>query len=576
MKYKRTVIDFLARIMAKGKEKKFMTLLIAMLLFAVATLISRYSVSKYLWFGMFLPIILFLLFMTFILLIAYLSYSENLLQKKISFRCGKISVVIFLGIMLAMYLLKSYSFNKGLSDYIISGALDTTSFFTQAKIFAEGHINVPSHPLKEFFHTGYCVNDGRFFSKYPPGWPLVLSLGIVLKLPWIMNPIVTCLSLYVIFLLGVKLYDRETACIAIIFTAVSPLILWGSSSYFSEPMSLLFSTLFFYAAVCSLESSSLLFPGLAGLCLGVVFSVRPYSAVAIALPLSVYWLVCLAKHPKLIKRGSLIILAFLPLLLANLAYNYYQTGSPWLLPVSYYNPLDKPGFGLRTGDTFLTPFYYGPLSALRNLGIELINLNWKGLPLLFLFIGAALGGCRKKWDLLLCFTSVSIITFHCFYFAISYNRYYYPILFAIFLISARGAMEFEQFLKKHLRISLFGNLKTLSVVFTILCSLILINIPGWIIGVRNQAKLLDPFLQVHEQGITDSIIFLKTVPEIWNNLGYYIQNSPNFDDSVLFVKDLGIKNSQLMEHYPNRTYYYYEFDRANEKGKLSLISTIFH
>jgi hypothetical protein len=38
-----------------------------------------------------------------------------------------------------------------------------------AKIFLSGHLTVPSHQHKEFFDFIFNINDGRWYSQYPPG-----------------------------------------------------------------------------------------------------------------------------------------------------------------------------------------------------------------------------------------------------------------------------------------------------------------------------------------------------------------------------------------------------------------------
>lgn len=572
MKFRQNMMQLFAQVMT-GKKRTFGILLPSGILFIIAALISRQDVSKPLWFGILLPCKLILLFLCLLLLVIYVSQSKDLLQKKISLRFGKSVLTIFLGLMLSVYLIRSFSINNGFSDYAASGRPEIPSFFTQAKIFAMGRINVASHELREFFQTSYCVNNGKYFSMYPPGWPLILSFGILFKLPWIVNPMLTCLCLYTIYLLGVRLYEHETAWIAIIFAGFSPIVINYSSSYLSEPASLLFSVLFFYAATRSLESSSIIFPVLSGFYLGFLFLVRPYSAVAICLPMAVYWVFNLARQPKLIWQGALLSFHFLCVAALHFAYNYYQTGSFWLLPLVYYNPFNKPGFGFRSPDVSIKPFYFGPLSALENLVVDLINLNWVALPLLFLFFLSALIGPRKKWDWLLGTTAISIIVFHFFYYHKGLGKFQFPALFAMFLLSARGVVKLEQFLKDHFHVPSCGSFKVLFVLFPLLVNIILLITPGYIGTVKTQATFPDPFLQVRRKNITNSIIFLKTVPEHWDNSELYIQNSPDFDDSVLFAKDLGPKNILLMRYYPNRTYYLYEFDRKGKHGTLTCITS---
>ena len=470
-------LSVLTRMLEIARKKSGLLLPVAGILFGLAAFMPRRGISKEIWFAIILPGKLLLLFFCLVFLLLYVAQSEKVLQRRMSVSPGRVALFVFLGTLLVIYLAQSFWATKGLSNYVFSWGPDGTSFFTQAKIFAEGSISVPSHKLPEFFQTGYCINNGKFFSEYPPGWPAILSLGIVLKLSWIVNPILTCISLYIIYLLGNSLCNREIAWIAIILAGASPMLTLGASNYISEPASLFFSVLFFYAAIQALKFRNCVFPILAGLCLGGLFLTRPYSALAIAFPMACYWLFKLAKQHEILGRGILLLLAFLPLAVLHLVYNFYQTGSPWTLPFTLYNSFDKLGFGLRSNDTFIPPFYYGPLTALRNLILNIIDLNWRGLPLLFVLVFPVFIGRRKKWDLLLTCTVASIMLFHLLYFFRD-SRYYYPALFAFFLLAARGFVELGGFLQKHLCNSSSINLKGLLTLFPALCSLLLIIFPG--------------------------------------------------------------------------------------------------
>jgi len=43
----------------------------------------------------------------------------------------------------------------------------------------------------------------------------------------------------------------------------------------------------------------------------------------------------------------------------------------------------------------------------------------------------------------------------------------------------------------------------------------------------------------------------------------------DFHGKVLFAKDLKEKNIELMEYYPEKEFYVYEFDRLSKLGKLT-------
>jgi len=50
--------------------------------------------------------------------------------------------------------------------------------------------------------------------------------------------------------------------------------------------------------------------------------------------------------------------------------------------------------------------------------------------------------------------------------------------------------------------------------------------------------------------------------------------NPNLEavEKVLFAKDLGERNIELMEYYPEKEFYYYDFDFKSKSGKLTKIN----
>ena len=85
--------------------------------------------------------------------------------------------------------------------YPISG--DDYSYLYQAELFAQGRLYAESplyderHPLHPCIAVN-CLRDdgGRRFSKYAPGWPLLLAAGAVLGMPWLVGPLLGAALLY--------------------------------------------------------------------------------------------------------------------------------------------------------------------------------------------------------------------------------------------------------------------------------------------------------------------------------------------------------------------------------------------
>src|SRR5436190_3874020 len=66
----------------------------------------------------------------------------------------------------------------------------------QADVFAAGRVtvDVPRHP--DSFFIPFVINaDGKRFGKYPPGYPLLLSLGAAVGQPWLVNALASALGM---------------------------------------------------------------------------------------------------------------------------------------------------------------------------------------------------------------------------------------------------------------------------------------------------------------------------------------------------------------------------------------------
>jgi hypothetical protein len=520
--------------------------------------------------GMFV-IKFFVLFVSFISFIALFIKTPGF-QEILGEKLIKIFIIAILSIGSIYFLIAGFLFHGKDSSYVISTALDPISYFIQAKIFAAGHINVPSHELKDFFTTGYFINNGKYFSKYFPGWPLLLSIGVVSGLPWIINPILGILTLFVIYLIGKEIYDRTTGLFAAVLLIVSYNYYILTPEYMSEPSSLFFSSLFFYLMVKTQKEPKILLSSLAGLSLGILFLIRPFSAVAIALPVLVYFFFSSAsnRRDKLISLTS-VVLTFLPIFCIFLLYNYHQTGSIFLTPMEYYNPRDILGFGLRSRDVFMKAIYYSPFDALKNVSISLALLNWDAVLFLSVFIILVIINKKNKWDILL-FAIVSLVVLlHIFYF-VSDIRYYYASFFALFLLAGRGINLTSISYAKIFRGHTVKNLNNVILLFILTASIVIIISPHKLFS-RNAAygQLRDPFNIVEKNNLNNAVVFLKTVPEGYNNVTYYIQNPLDFDGKVLFAKDLKEKNIELMGYYSQKEFYYYDFDRKSRSGKLTKI-----
>lgn len=68
-------------------------------------------------------------------------------------------------------------------DQPIATVHDELAYLLQAKIFASGRGALPSPVIPEFFEQAYMLVVPALASKYPPGFSLVLALGVMVGAP---------------------------------------------------------------------------------------------------------------------------------------------------------------------------------------------------------------------------------------------------------------------------------------------------------------------------------------------------------------------------------------------------------
>jgi len=60
----------------------------------------------------------------------------------------------------------------------------------QAEVMAQGNLTLPTPAEPRYFVVPFVVDhEGVRFGKYPPGWPMILAVGVLAGIPWIVNPL---------------------------------------------------------------------------------------------------------------------------------------------------------------------------------------------------------------------------------------------------------------------------------------------------------------------------------------------------------------------------------------------------
>ncbi len=464
---------------------------------------------------------------------------------------------------------------------------DSIAQVFQAKIFASGRLYARSHPLKEFFDYTHIINNGRWYSQYPPGHPLFLLIGVLLGIPWIVNPLLGSLAIVVTYLLGRRVYDEITGRWSAILILTSPFFIFMSSEFMSHASSMFTFLLFSFLFYKMVHDKRWNYAFGAGIALGLCAIIRPYTALGLFFPFFVYMIILIIKNfDEFLINFLLLNAGFLPFIIILLLYNYFTNGHPLLFG---YTVLYGPNHGLGLGKGIwgephtLTRGLIDFLISLKALNLHL--LGWpltSFIPILFFFIGAKI----TRWDLIFfsSFITLCIVYIFYWYHDLCFGpRFLYEALPFLIIISARGISSVPEMVKKMIRSERVLTNRIRNAVYAIVIPFIAYNIfitiPGLIHGqteyfwedrrYANSYWGVDVYLKqlVKMKKIRNAIVFVNfDYPQIpfdtllWFGSGF-LNNSPDLKDQIIFARHLGAKDTMLMNYYPERLFYLY-------RGKL--------
>ncbi|HEX5215130.1 MAG TPA: glycosyltransferase family 39 protein [Vicinamibacterales bacterium] len=432
---------------------------------------------------------------------------------------------------------------------------DEYAYLLSATLFSEGRLSAPSPEPRAAFDLNHVVNDGRYYGKYTPGWPAMLTLGIWAGAPWLINPLLSLATLVVLYRIASRHATPRAADLAVICLAANPFVVLNSASFFSHPACLFFLTLFFKALLDAGESSARGRDAVVmGTAAGAALLVRPYTAALVVVPGLAWLLIRLVRAgrapqiaPLLVRCGA----AFLPFALALLAYNAALTGNPWLPPFLLVDPNDHPRL---TGGDFSLVHGVWSNGVLRLLRLSL----W--VPLSVPLAVAALLSARRTAPLIapLVIGVVAIVGGYVFYLTPAGNeygpRYAYEAIGALAILMGVALASLGRKARPVIAIIIVANAGTL--VFRCLEAA-----PA----VRERMAVTD---LVRERHLTGAIVFLRTGSGSMRARDL-TRNGTTFDGPVLYVLDRGDANRETLARHPGRSGWIFQYDSATGSGTLS-------
>ncbi len=239
---------------------------------------------------------------------------------------------------------------------------DEFAYLYQARVFEGGDIAAETLQPNRAYWQPFTINhDGQRFSKYPPGWSMLLALGTGLNMPWMVNVWFAGLTVALIYRFGRELYDETAGAAAALLLAFSPIALLQSGSLMSHTSALFFAMLFVYG-LWRLERASagrgrLFWGALAGIALGLLVANRPLASLGVALPFIAYsvlrllWLLARDRQTLVPAFRGLFVLGLCAILFGMLfpAYNQAVIGDPTKNLYTLIWSYDRWGFGEGIG-----------------------------------------------------------------------------------------------------------------------------------------------------------------------------------------------------------------------------------
>ncbi len=356
---------------------------------------------------------------------------------------------------------------------------DEVIYLFQAKYFAAGRLYLPVGSVPQAFDIIHTTTaQGHWFGIFPPGWPLLMSLGVLVGAPWLINPILTVVVILVVHRMVTETHDRATAGLAIVLLLLSPWFLYMGGSMMSHMASMLAAITVLRAAIRLTQTARFGDGIAAGIGLGALVLIRPFEGVLVGLATASWLLIELR-----LKAVNLATLVFGVLALAigglTLPYNRALTGDPFRTPIGLYFDTryapgsNRLGFGADIGNigwgNDVLPGH-SPLEAAINatfnshlVQVELFASPAGSLLLALVFLASArrwIGSPADRLMVAVVGVTISGYSLYWYHGADLGPRYWSQIMIPLAALTATAAFRFDQEQECHrwTRFALFGSL----------------------------------------------------------------------------------------------------------------------
>lgn len=474
---------------------------------------------------------------------------------------------IFAVLFLALLLGGLLWINRHILHSFMNSADEHSCWFL-AECFRMKRWWVEIHPLSQFFNVVHVGNrDGKWFSVYPFGWPLIMALGIQWNvLDWL-NPVMTVLSVVMLFKVGEKIFGFTASWVGIFLAVLTPFFVFTAASYYSHSTSLFMMAFFSYTYLkwteARTEFARVLWASLMACAIGYGLATRYLTQFAFVLPFMIYEFWPIVTRREKMRRDHFWALFIVAIFLFLVYYqNFMVTGKFHKAPNRYDKGWERLGFR----------DFYTPIDGIVFILARFFYLmDWAPPMFLVLFFASLIhanGTARQK---LFRYSFLYLVVAYFFYFSWGGNqygpRYYYEGFPFLALAMADGLRRLWIKNGNELKSFLMG-----VVIFSLATSgYQVLKQARYLDEVSSQRKALYDFAE--ETLKKPSIVFIRGFigQTLVMSEDDAVRNSPRLDSRILYAHDLKESNQKLRKYFPDREFYLGIYDRKKLEAKLEKI-----
>jgi len=471
-------------------------------------------------------------------------------------------LIFFAGVvMLRLWVMGRQFFSIDEFAYVFQSAvLRKLSFFAEA----------PS-PADSFSCWGIVINQGKWFSRYTIGFPLLLVIPTFLKIPYLLNPLIGVFCVFFTYKLGEELFNKNTGILAAFILALSPFFVFNNLPIYPHPAFLLFMMVFVLYYLRSLKSPGLLNPILAGAAAGLALNVRPgdfafpgilFAAASIAI-LAAGKYGGYGDRKKFVEKFGTMLGISLIFLCLTFFVNWRQTSDPFQFAFQLERAGEKWGFNYMN---------HTPLKGLLNTVFNSANLLVWCLPLT---VEAALVSLfeRRRENLFLFLLFLCPIAFYFFYYGIGVlefgPRFYHFALLSLPILSSRGIMYIRDKARivRCYRLPLVSCFLLIVVIMTLISSYPLFARQGRLFT-NSVNQFFDQWDIQKSNFERPNLIFIRTAPGNWTS--FYTRNMPSLNSPSIRVNWLDPEtNDEVISGFKERLSIVADYDQQNHRWTFS-------